>query len=214
MTLPPGRLRLATKLSLTGSLAVVNTMGIVAVAALAEIVDQRLPPVTKTATWTVDQITAIAGNCSSRPAAQRYSIVTFWPSTKPSSLRPKRRASARCEKPSADCPFNIPTTGTAGCCACTESDSTAAKAPTKTMNSRRRIDSPQRHRTEASYRLNRAHWKGVAKRMGQPCDVRFGSKADICSAKWHVRFAPNSGHVQCNSACPLSANSGHRSAIR
>ena len=29
-------------------------------------------------------------------------------------------------------------------------------------------------------------------------DVRFGSKADICSAKGHVRFTPKSGHVQCN----------------
>ena len=26
------------------------------------------------------------------------------------------------------------------------------------------------------------------------CDVRFGSKADICTAKRHVRFTPNSGH--------------------
>ena len=40
-------------------------------------------------------------------------------------------------------------------------------------------------------------------------DVRFGSKADICSAKRHVRFTPNSGHMRCNSVCPLSANSGH-----
>jgi hypothetical protein len=24
-----------------------------------------------------------------------------------------------------------------------------------------------------------------------------------------VRFTPNSGHVQCNSVCPLCANSGH-----
>jgi hypothetical protein len=31
----------------------------------------------------------------------------------------------------------------------------------------------------------------------------------MCSAKHHVRFTPESGHVQCNSACPLSANSGH-----
>ena len=28
--------------------------------------------------------------------------------------------------------------------------------------------------------------------------VRFGSKADMCSAKGHVRFTPESGHVQCN----------------
>ena len=39
-------------------------------------------------------------------------------------------------------------------------------------------------------------------------DVRFGSKADMCSAKGHVRFTPESGHVQCTSPCPLSANSG------
>jgi hypothetical protein len=25
----------------------------------------------------------------------------------------------------------------------------------------------------------------------------------------HVRFTPESGHVQCNSGCPLCANSGH-----
>ena len=45
-------------------------------------------------------------------------------------------------------------------------------------------------------------------------DVRFGSKADICNAKKHVRFTPNSGHVQCNSACPLCANSGHPTTLR
>ena len=31
-------------------------------------------------------------------------------------------------------------------------------------------------------------------------DVRFGSKADMCSAQGDVRFTPKSGHVQCNSA--------------
>jgi len=39
-------------------------------------------------------------------------------------------------------------------------------------------------------------------------DVRFGSKAHICSAKRHVRFTPESGHVQCNSPCLLWAKSG------
>ena len=41
-------------------------------------------------------------------------------------------------------------------------------------------------------------------------NVRFGSEADICGAKGHVRFTPRSGHVQCTSLCPLCANSGHR----
>src|SRR5262245_9061622 len=40
-------------------------------------------------------------------------------------------------------------------------------------------------------------------------NVRFGSKADICSAKRHVRFIPESGHVRCTSPCLLWANSGH-----
>jgi hypothetical protein len=40
-------------------------------------------------------------------------------------------------------------------------------------------------------------------------NVRFGSKADMCAAKGHVRFTPESGHVRCNWGCPLWANSGH-----
>ena len=40
-------------------------------------------------------------------------------------------------------------------------------------------------------------------------NVRFGSKADMCSAERHVRFTPNSGHAQCKNRCPLCANSGH-----
>ncbi|MGC2686554.1 MAG: hypothetical protein WA375_02975, partial [Pseudolabrys sp.] len=35
---------------------------------------------------------------------------------------------------------------------------------------------------------------------------RFGSIADMCSAKEHVRFTPESRHVQRNSACLLCAN--------
>jgi hypothetical protein len=41
-----------------------------------------------------------------------------------------------------------------------------------------------------------------------PADVRFGSKADICTAKNHVRFSPKSGHVRCTSLCLLWAKSG------
>ena len=41
-------------------------------------------------------------------------------------------------------------------------------------------------------------------------DVRFGSKADMCSAKRHARFTPNSGHGQCTRRCPLCAKSGHQ----
>jgi hypothetical protein len=40
-------------------------------------------------------------------------------------------------------------------------------------------------------------------------DVRFGSLADICAAKSHVRFTPENGHTRCKKECPLRANSGH-----
>src|SRR5262249_46867076 len=34
-------------------------------------------------------------------------------------------------------------------------------------------------------------------------NVRFGSQADICSAKRYVRSYPESGHLQRKSRCPL-----------
>jgi hypothetical protein len=43
-------------------------------------------------------------------------------------------------------------------------------------------------------------------------DVRFGSKADMCSAKRHVRFTPNSGHSGRQSACLLCAMWGRLKA--
>jgi hypothetical protein len=36
------------------------------------------------------------------------------------------------------------------------------------------------------------------------------SRAGLRGALAYVRFTPESGHVQCTSACPLWANSGHR----
>jgi hypothetical protein len=38
--------------------------------------------------------------------------------------------------------------------------------------------------------------------------VRFGSLADMATGQRDVRFTPESGHLQCTSACPLSAKSG------
>jgi hypothetical protein len=37
-------------------------------------------------------------------------------------------------------------------------------------------------------------------------------RADILGCGSHVRFAPESGHVQRTSPCPLCANSGHHAA--
>jgi hypothetical protein len=54
----------------------------------------------------------------------------------------------------------------------------------------------------------------LAVRAAWGCDVRFGSKADICSAKRHVCFAPKSGHVQRTRSCLLRAKSGHGTSRR
>ena len=74
--LPPGRFKLATRPNLIGSSAVVNTMGIIAVAALAACAAGVLvAAMTVTLRWI--RSAASAGNRSYCPSAQRYSIVVF-----------------------------------------------------------------------------------------------------------------------------------------
>src|SRR5262245_10908044 len=57
-------------------------------------------------------------------------------------------------------------------------------------------------------------YKSIAGKSYCRNDAAFGSKADIQRPRKHVRFTPESGHVQCNSRCPLWANSGHRRHAR
>ena len=127
-------------------------------------------------------------------------MATFWPATNPASFRPCSSAATRCSEPAADVLRRNAITGIADCCARAASGQAAAEAVIALMKSRRRTrPSPERLKDDASF-------QSLSDQGG---DVRFGSKADMCSAKSHVRFTPKSGHVQCNSACPLSANSGH-----
>ena len=53
----------------------------------------------------------------------------------------------------------------------------------------------------------------ISARMSSADDVRFGSLADMATLIGDVRFTPNSGQTQSQSACPLSANSGHGSKL-
>ena len=50
---------------------------------------------------------------------------------------------------------------------------------------------------------------GLNQHRGRGYYVRFGSKGDMCAAKRHVCFAPESGHVRRNWGCLLWARSGH-----
>jgi hypothetical protein len=68
--LPPGRLRLATSPSATGSPPMVKTMGSVVVARLAASAAGSPPVDAITATWRCTRSAASAGNRSSRPSLQ------------------------------------------------------------------------------------------------------------------------------------------------
>ena len=46
--------------------------------------------------------------------------------------------------------------------------------------------------------------------LGQTFTCPLWVKADIRTAKHHVCFTLESGHVRCNGLCLLWANSGHR----
>jgi pimeloyl-ACP methyl ester carboxylesterase len=70
-------------------------------------------------------------------AAQRYSIVTFLPSTYPVSERPRRNASARCANFVDDPLLRNPTTGDTTCCARAVSGHATTVLLKSLMNSRR-----------------------------------------------------------------------------
>src|SRR5215831_8131411 len=70
-------------------------------------------------------------------SAQRYSIATFRPSTKPSLLRPWRKAAAMGAYPLDVWPLRNPTTGIGGCCARAASGHAAAAPPSVAKNFRR-----------------------------------------------------------------------------
>ena len=89
----PGRAKLATIPSLTGSSPTPKTIGIVAVAALAASVG-TLPVAAITATCRRTRSASNVGKRSCLPSSQWYSTVTFWPSTVPVSLRPLPNAAA------------------------------------------------------------------------------------------------------------------------
>ena len=83
MTLPPGRLRLVTSPKATGSPPMLNTMGMVVVAALAAKPAAGLPSVAMTATRRLTRSVASSGSRLLSFCAQRNSIATFLPSKKP-----------------------------------------------------------------------------------------------------------------------------------
>jgi len=81
VTLPPGRLKLATKPIWTTSPLPMKTMGIIPVPALAASTAGVPPLATMTATRRRTRSSARVVKRSYQPSAQRYSIATLRPST-------------------------------------------------------------------------------------------------------------------------------------
>jgi hypothetical protein len=119
------------------------------------------------------------------PSAQRYSIVTLRPSTKPVSFRPRRKARRRLANRSGVSPPRNPITGIASCCARAASGHAAA-LPSMAMNSRRFSRWNRMRSPPDCAGLQHIDLASVSQRVRQP----FCNRAAGCTA--HPRSAP--GH--------------------
>src|SRR6516162_1103581 len=113
----------------------------------------------------------------------------------PASLRPLRKPASPRALLLAE-PSRINATTGDGCCCAVAVSGQAAEPAITLMNSRRLIAPPE----SSGQAIVLGPFNSL---KGQAADVRFGSEADMCSAKRYVRLTPESGHVQCNERCPL-----------
>jgi hypothetical protein len=136
--LPPGRARLATRPSPTGSRPSANTMGMADVARLSA--GTAVPAVTMTSGLRRTSSLAISTSRSLRPSAQRYSSATVWPSIQPSSRSRCTRAAVHGAHTDGDVVPTIPMVGSFPVpCAVAAIGHATAAPPSAVMNSRRLI---------------------------------------------------------------------------
>ena len=144
VALPPGRARLATRPSLTGSSPTPKTIGIVVVAALAASAAGVAAGRGDNGHVAADEIgherrQAIV--LALQPVVLHRHVLALDVAGFVEAFTERSRA-MRAEA-SGDWPLTRPTTGIAGCCACAASGHAAAAPPRRLMNSRRRISAPK-----------------------------------------------------------------------
>src|SRR5262245_14825896 len=144
VTFAPGRLRLSTSPIATGSLAVMKTIGIVAVAPFAiKVGTSLIVKITSVRSRTRPSVSA--GTRSRWVSAQRYSMATSRPSLKPAAAIPSRNAAVNSGGVAAAYPGpRNPTARTFGCSERAASGHATAPAPITLTKSRRRIAAPHR----------------------------------------------------------------------
>ena len=182
VTFPPGRLRLSTNPIATGSLAVMKTIGIVAVAPFA----------TKVGTSLIVKITlarsrikpsASAGTRSRRVSAQRYSIATSLPSAKPAAAIPSTNAAVNCGGVAEAYPGPEKSD-----CGHLRLLGARRNRPCRHRAAEKRAVSlpPPRLRTRHRSGLSQ-NWERGRQVTERPADVRFGSVADIATSQGDAR---------------------------
>src|SRR6516164_954859 len=141
-------------------------------------------------------------------------MVTFWPSTKPASLRPSRKATTDTLS-LANLLLRNPIIGIAGCCARAASGHAAAAPPSAASNSRRpmvTVIRPSRaRRVEGRIaRLQCAVFTFKEGRMlvASTSVVSFGFRSGKLERVNVFRFAPESGPQRLITACRMSAITG------
>ena len=117
---------------------------------------------------------------SFRPSEKRYSTKTFCSTTKPASANPLKNGVRIAASVAADRLLKYPITGVLVFCA-SAANGHAIAPPRNVMNPRLRMATPDQdwHRSNPQQHSGRP---GV-----RSADVRFGSKADMCSAHADVR---------------------------
>ena len=141
VTFPVGCARLSTSRLPNGSPTPTMTMGIVPVACLAAR-DACVTDATMTSTFNPTSSAARSGRRSSFPSAHRGSIVTFRPTTQPSSRSPSRKDMRKFSSDVAEPGDSQPTRTTFAVCCALVARGKAAALPIIAMNSRRFIESP------------------------------------------------------------------------
>ena len=195
--LPPGRLRLATRPPLTGSMSpMAKTIGSAVVSALAAKAEHYPRP---RQLWPRD------ASPDQRPTR---AVDRIDPPVAANDIAALTEAVLECGHDlrglAGDLLLRNPTTGIPVCCAYAATGHVAAAPPRRAMNSRRLISSP---RLRTGHRINPREYseRGGLETSQCPLWVKSGH----LQCKSHVRFTPESGHVRCTSPCLLCANSGH-----
>src|SRR5262249_55989918 len=146
-------------------------------------------------------VTCRLTNSASTPV-KRFSISTLRPSIQPKSRMPSRNALMRdfWSGSFSSRPISTLTRGIFFEPCARAADGHEATAPPSTLIKSRRliVVAP-----EAQIRNGNNPHRSSEGAVSEPSYVRFGSKADMCSARAHVRFTPNSDR-----------ESGHRQTVR